>query len=90
MQFRIHLLAGSWPGWSFSLADSPLQIRSWGSGQSSGAVLSVEGIQQQQDGTDANDTSKDERVTSLPEVDPLYQAVHSGKAVGQSIHLAVN
>lgn len=44
-------------------------------------MLSVEGIQQQQDGTDANDTSKDERVTPLPEVDPLYQAVHGRKAV---------
>lgn len=52
-----------------------------GGGQSPGAVLSVESIQQQQDGTDANDTSKDQRVTPLPEVDPLYQAVHGGKAV---------
>lgn len=61
-----------------------------GGGQSPGSILSVERIQQQQDGTDANDTSKDERVSSFPKVDPLYQAVHSRKAVGQSVHFAVN
>lgn len=44
-------------------------------------MLSVERIQQQQDGADANDTSKDERVTPFPKVDPLYQAVHGRKAV---------
>lgn len=42
---------------------------------------SVECIKQQQDGADANDTSEDERVTPLPEVDPLYQAVDGRKAV---------
>lgn len=74
---------------------SPLQVPHSkagrrGGGQSPGADLSVECIQQQQDGADANDASKDERVTPLPKVDPLYQAVDGGKAVGQGVHLAVN
>lgn len=90
VQFRIHLLAGSWPD-----GLSPLQVPHSkagrrGGGQSPGADLSVECIQQQQDGADANDASKDERVAPLPKVDPLYQAVDGGKAVGQSVHLAVN
>lgn len=91
VQFRIHLLAGSWPSRSFSFVGSPLQIRPsrWWA-ESPGAVLSVERIQQQQDGADANDASKDERVAPFPKVDPLYQAVHGRKAVGQSVHLAVN
>lgn len=46
----------------------------------------MESIQQQQDGTDANDPAQDEGVSPLPKIDPLDQAVHSRKTIfGKSL-----
>lgn len=41
----------------------------------------MERIQQQQDGTDTNNTTQDEGVSPLPKVDTLDQAVHSRKTI---------
>ena len=49
-------------------------------------VPSMECIQQQQDGTDANNTTQDEGVSPLPKVDSLDEAVHSRKTIfGESL-----
>lgn len=53
-------------------------------------VPSMECIQQQQDGTDANNTTQDERVSPLPKVDSLDEAVHSRKTISQSVHFTLN
>ena len=46
----------------------------------------MECIQQQQDGTDANNTTQDEGVSPLPKVDSLDEAVHSRKTIfGKSL-----
>lgn len=46
----------------------------------------MEGIQQQEDGADANHGPQDEGVSSLPKVDPLDQTVHSRKSIfGKSL-----
>lgn len=46
----------------------------------------MECIQQQQDGTDANNTTQDEGVSPLPKVDSLDEAVHSRKTIfGESL-----
>lgn len=46
----------------------------------------MESIQQQQDGTDTNNTAQDEWVSPLPKVDPLDEAVHSRKTIfGKSL-----
>lgn len=50
---------------------------------------SMEGVEEQQDGADADDAAQDEGIPSLPEVDPLDQAVHCWKTVCQGIHLAL-
>lgn len=41
----------------------------------------MESIQQQQDGTDANNATQDEGIPSFPKVDPLNQAVHCWKPI---------
>lgn len=49
----------------------------------------MEGVEEQQDGADADDAAQDEGIAALPEVDPLDQAVHGWKTVCQGIHLAL-
>lgn len=44
---------------------------------------SMEGVEEQQDGADANDAAQNEGIPSLPEVDPLDQAVHCWKTVSE-------
>lgn len=57
--------------------------------ESRGEHPSMEGVEEQQDGADADDAAQDEGIPSLPEVDPLDQAVHGWKTVCQGIHLAL-
>lgn len=42
---------------------------------------SMESVEEQQDGADADDAAQNEGIPSLPEVDPLDQAVHCWKTV---------
>lgn len=71
---------------------SSFQIRApkWRLPRVPGDAPSMEGIQQQQDGADTDNTAQNERVSPLPKVDSLDQAVHSRKTIGQSIHFALN
>lgn len=57
--------------------------------ESRGKQPSMEGVEEQQDGADADDAAQDEGIAALPEVDPLDQAVHGWKTVCQGIHLAL-
>lgn len=63
-----------------------IRARKWWLSRVPGDVPSMESIEQQQDGTDANNTPQDEGVSPLPKVDPLDQAVHSRKTIfGKSL-----
>lgn len=42
---------------------------------------SMESVQEQQDGADADDAAQNEGIPPLPKVDPLDQAVHCWKTV---------
>lgn len=63
-----------------------IRVWKWWLSRVPGDVPSMECIQQQQDGTDANNTTQDEGVTPLPKVDSLDEAVHSRKTIfGKSL-----
>lgn len=49
--------------------------------ESRGEQPSMEGVEEQQDGADADHAAQDERIAALAQVDPLDQAVHGWKTV---------
>lgn len=67
-----------------------IRVWKWWLSRVPGDVPSMECIQQQQDGTDANNTTQDEGVTPLPKVDSLDEAVYSRKTISQSVHFTLN
>lgn len=81
-----------WKFWCFPHS----LLLGWGEGrwwwvwaESRGEHASMESVEEQQDGADADDAAQDEGIPPLPEVDPLDQAVHCWKTVCQGIHLAL-